>query len=104
MRKYLSRLLALLLTLLLLIAPASALTVDQALELLEELYYYDIPDEAYQAETVDELDHRPGLAVRRPQGHGAAVYAILGGERKFREVRHKKSLQIQFVVVYLRKR
>ena len=55
MKKHLSRLLALLLTLILLIAPASALTVDQALELLEELYYYDIPDEAYEAETMDEL-------------------------------------------------
>ena len=55
MKKYLSRLLALLLTLLLLTAPVSALTVDQALELLEEWYYYDIPDEAYEAETVDEL-------------------------------------------------
>ena len=55
MKKYLSRLLILLLTLLLLIAPVSALTVDQALELLEDLYYYDIPDEAYEAKTVDEL-------------------------------------------------
>ena len=55
MKKYLSRLLAVLLTLLLLIAPASALTVDQALELLEAMYYYDIPDEAYGAGTVDEL-------------------------------------------------
>ena len=55
MRKNLSRLLALLLTLILLIVPASALTVDQALELLEELYYYDIPDEAYEAETLNEL-------------------------------------------------
>ena len=55
MKKYLSRLLALLLTLILLIVPASALTVDQALELLEEMYYYDIPDEAYGAKTMDEL-------------------------------------------------
>lgn len=55
MKKHLSRLLALLLTLLLLIAPVSALTVDQALELLEEWYYYDIPDEAYSAQTLDEL-------------------------------------------------
>ena len=55
MKKYLSRLLALLLTLILLIVPASALTVDQALEILEEIYYYDIPDEAYGAKTVDEL-------------------------------------------------
>lgn len=55
MKKHLSRLLALILSLLLLAAPASALTVDQALELLEELYYYDIPDEAYEAESLDEL-------------------------------------------------
>lgn len=55
MKKYLSRLLALLLTLLLLIVPAFALTVDQALELLEALYYYEIPAEAYEAETLDEL-------------------------------------------------
>lgn len=55
MKKHLSRLLALILALFLLVAPASALTVDQALELLEELYYYDIPDEAYEAETLDEL-------------------------------------------------
>lgn len=55
MKKHLSRLLALILALFLLVAPASALTVDQALELLEEVYYYDIPDEAYEAETLDEL-------------------------------------------------
>lgn len=55
MKKYLSRLLAAALALVLLVVPASALTVDQALELLEELYYYEIPDEAYQAETLDEL-------------------------------------------------
>ena len=55
MKKYLSRLLALVLALILLVVPASALTVDQALELLEEIYYYEIPDEAYQAKTVEEL-------------------------------------------------
>lgn len=55
MKKHLSRLLALLLTLILLIAPASALTTQQALELLEEWYYYDIPNAAYEAETLDEL-------------------------------------------------
>ena len=55
MKKYLSRLTALLLALILLVVPASALTVEQALELLEEYYYYDIPDEAYEAKTVDEL-------------------------------------------------
>lgn len=55
MKKMITRLLSLILSLLLLVAPASALTVDQARELLEELYYYDIPDEAYQAQTMDEL-------------------------------------------------
>lgn len=55
MKKHLSRLLSFLLALLLLITPALALTVKQALELLEDMYYYDIPDEAYQAETLDEL-------------------------------------------------
>ena len=55
MKKHLSRLLSLLLTLILLIAPASALSVSQALEILEGTYYYDIPDQAYQAETVEEL-------------------------------------------------
>lgn len=55
MKKHLTRLTALLLTLILLLTSAFALSVDQALELLEQLYYYDIPEEAYQAETVDEL-------------------------------------------------
>lgn len=55
MKKYLSRLLSALLALSLLLAPASALTVDQALELLEEHYYYDIPDAAYEADSLDEL-------------------------------------------------
>lgn len=55
MKKMLTRLLALTLSLFLLIVPASALTVDQAMDLLEQLYYYDIPDEAYEAQTMDEL-------------------------------------------------
>ena len=55
MKKYLSRLLSALLALSLLLAPASALTVDQALELLEEHYYYNIPDAAYEADSLDEL-------------------------------------------------
>lgn len=55
MKKYLSRLLSALLALTLLVAPASALTVDQALELLEEAYYYDIPDAAYEADSLEEL-------------------------------------------------
>ena len=54
MKKYLSRLTAALLALVLLTAPASALTVEQALELLEETYYYDIPEEAYGAASLDE--------------------------------------------------
>ncbi|MDE6281699.1 MAG: PDZ domain-containing protein, partial [Oscillospiraceae bacterium] len=55
MKKYLSRLLSALLALVLLIAPASALTVDQALELLEDTYYYGIPEEAYEAKSLEEL-------------------------------------------------
>ena len=55
MKKYLSRLLSALLALILLAAPASALTVDQALELLEDTYYYDIPDAAYGADSLEEL-------------------------------------------------
>ncbi len=55
MKKYLSRFVAALLALALLAVPASALTVDEALELLEENYYYDIPDEAYGARTLGEL-------------------------------------------------
>ena len=55
MKKYLSRIIAAFLALTLLAAPASALSVSQALELLEEYYYYDIPEEAYETETLDEL-------------------------------------------------
>lgn len=55
MKKYLSRFAAALLALTLLIAPASALTVPQALELLEEHYYYGVPDAAYGAASLDEL-------------------------------------------------
>ena len=55
MKKYLTRLLAALLAAALLTAPASALTVEQALDLLEENFYYDIPEEAYQVSSLDEL-------------------------------------------------
>lgn len=55
MKKYLSRLIAAFLALTLLAAPASALSVSQALELLEEHYYYEIPEEAYRASTLEEL-------------------------------------------------
>ena len=55
MKKYLSRLMAAVLALVLLTVPASALTVDQALELLEENYYYELPEQAYRAATLEEL-------------------------------------------------
>ena len=55
MKKYLARFLAALLALTLLAAPASALTVDEALKLLEDNYYYGVPDEAYEAQTLSEL-------------------------------------------------
>lgn len=55
MKKYLARFACALLALTLLAAPASALTVDQALELLEDSYYFDIPDAAYEAGSLDEL-------------------------------------------------
>ena len=81
MKKYLSRLPALLLALILLIAPASALTVDQALELLEVWYYYDIPDEAYGAETLDELMEILGDPYTRymsPEEYRAFLDALEG--------------------------
>lgn len=55
MKKHLSRLAAVCLTLTLLVTHAFALTVEQALELLEENYYYDIPEEVYGARTLEEL-------------------------------------------------
>lgn len=55
MKKRFLRLTAVLLTLTLLTAPALALTVEQALELLEEHYYYDIPEEAREAQSLEEL-------------------------------------------------
>jgi len=55
MKKYLSRLLAAICTAGLLLAPASALSVEQALELLEGIYVDPLPDAAYQAATLDEL-------------------------------------------------
>lgn len=55
MKKHLLRLLSALLCAVMLALPASALTVDQALELLEQVYLREIPDAAYQAESLDEL-------------------------------------------------
>ena len=52
MKKYLSRVIAAFLAL---TAPACALTVPEALELLEENYYFDIPEHAYEAATLEEL-------------------------------------------------
>lgn len=55
MKKHITRLVAAFLALTLLAAPASALSVGDALDLLEDNYYFDIPDEAYQAQTLEEL-------------------------------------------------
>ena len=55
MKRAVQRLLAVLLSLFLLASPAYALTVDQALDLLEEYYLRDIPAQAYEAESVDEV-------------------------------------------------
>ena len=55
MKKYFTRLAAAVLALVLLTTPALALTTDQALELLEGLYYYDIPDAAYEADSVEGI-------------------------------------------------
>ena len=40
--------------------PACALTVPEALELLEERYYFDIPESAYEAGSLDELFQQLG--------------------------------------------
>ena len=55
MKRVLGRLLAAVLTLALLVTPSLALSVEQAVELLEGFYVDALPPEAYQAETVDEL-------------------------------------------------
>lgn len=55
MKNILCRLAAIVLSLTLLISSASALTVDQALELLEDSYLREIPAEAYEAADLDEL-------------------------------------------------
>lgn len=55
MKKQLRRLLAAVCTAALLSSAASALTVPQALELLEESYVDELPAAAYEAETLDEL-------------------------------------------------
>ena len=55
MKKILNRLLAVICTAGLLLSAASALTVGQAVELLEDYYVDDLPSAAYQAETLEEL-------------------------------------------------
>lgn len=55
MRHYLRRVLAAIGIAALLLTGASALTVEQAVELLEEWYIDDLPAEAYEAETVEEV-------------------------------------------------
>ena len=55
MKKLLRRLLAAVCSLLLLLGSASALTLEQAVRLLEEYYVDDLPAGAYEAETIDEL-------------------------------------------------
>ena len=58
--KKLLRCLVVLLLIACLAIPASALTVDQALELLDKYYVDEIPDAARQATTLDELFERLG--------------------------------------------
>lgn len=55
MKRVIRSLAAAVLALTMLASAASALTVEQALELLEPNYLRDIPSEAYEAETLDEL-------------------------------------------------
>ena len=55
MKKYIACFACAVLALVLLTAPACALTVPEALELLEERYYFDIPEGAYEADSLDEL-------------------------------------------------
>jgi carboxyl-terminal processing protease len=55
MKRFFRILTAILLAVTMLISGASALTVEQALKLLESGYYFDIPAEAYEAEDVQSL-------------------------------------------------
>ena len=55
MKKRLFSLIAALLCAVMLVLPASALTVPEALELLEQVYLREIPAEAYQAKSLEEL-------------------------------------------------
>lgn len=55
MKRMLCRLGAVLLALTMLVTGALALTVEEAIQLLEEQYIQELPPEAYEAETLDEL-------------------------------------------------
>ena len=55
MKRFLRGLTAVLLILVLLVGPAAALTVEQAIELLGENFYYPIPPRAAEAEDVESL-------------------------------------------------
>lgn len=55
MKKYLRRILAAVCTCAMLLTAASALTVEQAVELLEESYIDDLPAGVYKAETLEEV-------------------------------------------------
>lgn len=55
MKRWIRSLAAVILALTMLVSTASALTVEQALELLEGEYLREIPEQAYEAETLDEL-------------------------------------------------
>lgn len=55
MKKHLSRILAAVCTCAMLLTAASALTVEEAIELLEIYYVDDLPAATYEAETLDEV-------------------------------------------------
>ena len=55
MKRFLRRLLAGLSALALLAVPAAALSVEDALAILEEDCIYPLPEEAYSAQSLDEL-------------------------------------------------
>ena len=55
MKRLLRSFTAFILILVLLVSAASALTVEQALDILEQSYYYEIPNQAYEAESLEAL-------------------------------------------------
>ena len=55
MKRFFARAAALLLALCVMVSPAYALTVEQAIPLLEQHYVDELPSAAYQAKTMEEL-------------------------------------------------